>query len=132
MNLFVLACVRTMMSAYGYFNSPGPSIDKCRYNIKVASGKSVKIDFPVFSIGTTTDCSAGSLKIYEDRVSDSNLKVTFCGLGSKTFQSYSNNVIIIYNPFYSQSQFHANYSATNKGTNFSLYFANCLFVCNYT
>ena len=71
------------------------TVQRCLYQITVQVGKSVQIWFPVFSMPTSSSCYYGYVIIYEDRVGyDSNLEATFCANGSRTFQSYSNRVIV--------------------------------------
>ena len=94
---------------------------RCRYQIIVQDGRSVQIDFQEFSMPTPSSCYYGYVKIYEDRVGyNSNLKATFCGNGSRTFQSYSNRVIVeFYSSSYSSKRFYATYSTIKKGIQIS-------------
>ena len=95
-----------------------PTVQRCLYYITVESGRSVQIDFQEFSMPTSSSCYYGYVKIYEDRVGyNSNLKAIFCGNGSRTFQSYSNRVIVeFHSRSNSSNRFHATYSTINKGT----------------
>ena len=96
------------------------NFQRCFYHINVESGKSVKIDFQVFSMPSSSSCYYGYVIIYEDRVGyDPNLKATFCGNGSKTFQSDSNRVIVEFQSrSYRRKRFYATYSTINKGIQF--------------
>ena len=89
---------------------------RCLYHITVQNGKSVKIDFPVFSFPNSSNCYQGYVKIYEEKVGYGNMKAMFCGYGSKTFISYSNKVIVEFQSnSYLNKRFYANYSTVNKG-----------------
>ena len=93
-------------------------VQRCLYNITVESGKSVEIDFQEFSMPPSSSCYYDYVKIYEDRVGyNYNLKATFCGNGSRKFQSYSNRVIVEFQSSSNSSKsFYATYSTINKGT----------------
>ena len=97
------------------------AFQRCLYQIIVQDGKSVQIDFPLFSMPISSSCYYDYVKIYEDRVGyNSNLKATFCGNGSRTFQSYSNRVIVEFQSrSYSSKRFYATYSTINKGIQIS-------------
>ena len=97
------------------------TVQRCLYHITVESGKSVQIDFPVFSMPMSSSCYYDYVKIYEDRVGyNYNLKATFCGNGSRTFQSYSNRVIVAFQSrSHSSKRFYATYSTINKGIQIS-------------
>ena len=97
------------------------TVQRCLYQITAESGKSVQIDFQEFSMPTSSSCYYGYVKIYEDKVGyNSNLKATFCGNGSRTFQSYSNRVIVEFQSrSYSNKRFYATYSTINKGIQIS-------------
>ena len=90
---------------------------RCLYQITVQDGKSVEVNFPVFSMPNSSSCYYDYIRIYEDRVGyNSNLKATFCGNGSRTFQSYSNRVIVEFqSSSYSSKRFYATYSTINQG-----------------
>ena len=96
-------------------------VQRCLYQITVQDGKSVEINFPLFSMPNSSSCYYDYVKIYEDRVGyNSNLKATFCGNGSKTFQSYSNRVIVEFQSRSTSSKrFYATYSSINKGIQIS-------------
>ena len=97
------------------------TVQRCLHEIIVQDGRSVQIDFQEFSMPTSSSCYYAYVKIYEDRVGyNSNLKATFCGNGSRTFQSYSNRVIVEFQSrSYSSKRFHATYSTINKGIQIS-------------
>ena len=108
----------------------------CLYYITVQSGKSVQIDFPIFSIPDSSFCSSGSVKIYEDRLGyNSNLKATFCGNGSRTFQSYSNKVIVefIARSNWNTQRFYATYYTIDQGILLQCcpLFAESFKICNH-
>ena len=92
-------------------------VQRCLYQITVQDGKSVEINFLVFSEPYPSICYFNYLRIYEDRVGyNSNLKASFCATGSRTFQSYSNRVIVEFKSVaISMKRFYATYSTINKG-----------------
>ena len=99
-------------------------VQRCLYQITVQVGKSVQIDFPVFSMPISSSCYYDYVKIYEDRAGYyRSLKATFCGNGSRTFQSYSNRVIVEFKSRSTSSKrFYATYSTINKGTQICYWF----------
>ena len=91
----------------------------CNYEITVANGLSIKIDFPIFALPTTDGCSSYVyVKIYENVVDYRTVKKIFSGKGPKAFQSSGNKVFIQFSSslLCPRTQgFVGNYSATNQG-----------------
>ena len=117
------ACNYTFTSPTGNFTSPGypnkfPRGVTCEFQIKAPYGKSVKIDFDRTLYPFWQYCE-GYVTIYEDAIDERTAKAKFCGQGPKTYQSFSNNVYVV---FISKPSaipykgFYADYSVVDQGT----------------
>ena len=100
----------------------------CLYHIIVGRERSVKLDVVMFS--ESKSCSYGYIMVYEDRFTARNVKATYCGNISTTFQSYSHAVTVQFQTFAARTQrFHANYSISHKGTIYLFSYNLILFTC---
>ena len=118
-----LVCRYTFTSPSGNFKSPEIPCKfargtECQYHITVGKGKGIKIDFPVVQLLQSELCNDEYVSIYEGSIQYETRKATFCGSGSRTFQSFVNKIYVVFHSslFHkSFHRFHANYTETDIG-----------------
>jgi len=121
-------CRYTFTSPSGNFKSPEIPCKfargtECQYHITVGKGKGIKIDFPVVQLLQSELCNDEYVSIYEGSIQYETRKATFCGSGSRTFQSFVNKIYVVFHSslFHkSFHRFHANYTETDIACNYNL------------